>query len=261
MKASKFRPELATLILAGKKTVTWRLFDDKDFQTGDDLELINSETKQPFAQAIITDIKEKELKDLNDADQEGHERFSSDEAMYRKYREYYPGREVGPDTVVKIIHFKVIRVKPNAPIDLTDEKIKNARAIIWKWEGAKRSFLITQESSGSFTIPGGAKDLEDVDLLSALQRELNEELGLLPEEYSVKDLGIQKEYENLYKNPQSVRFGKDTVIHLFAVTDLKKQPVPGNEIKDVVWLTEEEALNSFNGPHMKELFELALKAI
>jgi len=106
MKTLKFRPALAKLIIEGKKTTTWRLFDDKDLQTGDSVELMDWETKKIFGHATITEANEKPLKDLNDNDWAGHERFSSDEEMYAKYREYYPGREIGPDTTVKIVHFK-----------------------------------------------------------------------------------------------------------------------------------------------------------
>ena len=109
MKTSKFRPELAILILEGKKVTTWRLFDDKDLRVGDELELINKETMKPFARAMIIEAKEKPLKDLTDADWEGHERFSSEEEMYKKYREYYPGHEIGPETTVKIIHFELVQ--------------------------------------------------------------------------------------------------------------------------------------------------------
>lgn len=108
MKTIKFRPALAQLILEGKKTTTWRLFDDKDLQAGDVVELMNWETKEVFGRAVITETDEKSIKDLNDKDWEGHERFVNDEEMYAKYREYYPGREIGPDTLVKILHFTKI---------------------------------------------------------------------------------------------------------------------------------------------------------
>ena len=108
MKTVKFRPELAQLIIEGKKTTTWRLFDDKDLQAGDVVKLMNKMTLQPFGRAVIATVEEKPLKDLNDADWEGHERFPSEKAMYAKYREYYPGHEVGPDTPVKILHFELI---------------------------------------------------------------------------------------------------------------------------------------------------------
>lgn len=109
MKTVKFRPELAQLIMDGKKTTTWRLFDDKDLQAGDEIELMNKATLQPFGRATISWVTLKRIKDLDDADWEGHERFPSEEAMYAAYREYYPGREVGSETVVKILHFEVIK--------------------------------------------------------------------------------------------------------------------------------------------------------
>lgn len=48
MKTIKFRPALAKLIIEGKKTTTWRLFDDKNLQVGDVVELVNWETKEVF---------------------------------------------------------------------------------------------------------------------------------------------------------------------------------------------------------------------
>ena len=44
MKTLKFAPPLAKMILEGNKTATWRLFDDKDLQPGDKLNLQNGET-------------------------------------------------------------------------------------------------------------------------------------------------------------------------------------------------------------------------
>ncbi len=105
MKTLKFRPALAQLITDGEKTTTWRLFDDKNLQAGDVAELVNWETKKVFSRAVVTEVVEKPIKELDDHDWEGHERFPDDEAMYAAYRSYYPGKEVGPATAVKIIHF------------------------------------------------------------------------------------------------------------------------------------------------------------
>ena len=109
MKTVKFYPDLAQLIIDGKKTTTWRLFDDKDLQAGDDIELMNKATGVVFARAVITSTVEKLLKDLDDTDWEGHEGFPSDEAMYATYCGYYPDREVGPETMVKILHFALMK--------------------------------------------------------------------------------------------------------------------------------------------------------
>ncbi len=47
------------------------------------------------------------LKDLVDSDFDGHERFESEEKMYEEYRKYY-GDKVTPESVVKIIKFKLL---------------------------------------------------------------------------------------------------------------------------------------------------------
>ena len=40
-KSIKFRDNLAKLVLAGEKDLTWRLFDDKDFKEGDEVDFKN----------------------------------------------------------------------------------------------------------------------------------------------------------------------------------------------------------------------------
>ena len=105
-KTLKFRPELAKLILDGKKDSTWRLFDDKGLLEGDEVDLIDKETGQKFTEATLTKVWEKKMSELDEADFDGHEKFTSEDEMYRTYRSYY-GDRVGPDTVVKIIRFEL----------------------------------------------------------------------------------------------------------------------------------------------------------
>lgn len=47
------------------------------------------------------------LKELQDSDFEGHEKYESTEKMYESYRTYY-GDKVVPESVVKIITFKLL---------------------------------------------------------------------------------------------------------------------------------------------------------
>jgi len=106
MKTLKFQASLVPLVLSGEKDSTWRLFDDKDLQTGDNLMLVNKDTGEQFAEAILISVREKKLGELQDTDWEGHERYESEEKMYEAYRGYY-GDRVTPDSVVKIIKFKL----------------------------------------------------------------------------------------------------------------------------------------------------------
>jgi len=107
MKSMKFRKDLSKLILDGKKQSTWRLFDDKDLAAGDIVSFIVWETKEEFAKARLTEVREKTFGELSDSDWEGHERFQSEKEMYSTYSKYY-GRDVSKDSAVKIIRFELM---------------------------------------------------------------------------------------------------------------------------------------------------------
>lgn len=106
MKILKFASNLAPLILSGEKTVTWRLFDDKELKEGDMLEFINKETSEKFARVEILFIREKRLGEIEESDYEGHEKFNTAEEMLETYRGYY-GDKVNRDVIVKIIRFEI----------------------------------------------------------------------------------------------------------------------------------------------------------
>jgi hypothetical protein len=95
------------LVLSCEKTSTWRLFDGKDLQVGDKIILINKVTGENFSEAEIVKVEEKALGNIVDEDFDGHEKFESTEAMFEAYRTYY-GDQVTPETIVKMIDFKLI---------------------------------------------------------------------------------------------------------------------------------------------------------
>jgi hypothetical protein len=105
-KTIKFRDNLAKLVLVGEKDLTWRLFDDKNLSMGDEVDLFNWNTHEKFGEAVITKVWEKKMGELQHSDFDGHEKFKNDEEMYKTYRTYY-GDRVNPDTIVKIIRFKL----------------------------------------------------------------------------------------------------------------------------------------------------------
>jgi 8-oxo-dGTP pyrophosphatase MutT (NUDIX family) len=152
-----------------------------------------------------------------------------------------------------------------AHLDLAGGKMKNVRGIIWRDAESERRFLITQELSGKFTVPGGCKDAEDADLEAALRRELNEEVGLKPEDYTMSRVEESREYEDLYHHhPESERYGKNTIIYPFLVhlNALVPLTLQASEIKDAVWLDADAARRALAyAPHMKETFEIGLRAL
>ena len=92
MKTLKFKDFKAKWIIEGSKTATMRLFDDKDLRAGDDLELVNSDSGSTFAKAIITEIINKELADVDDIDLDGHEKWNNKEEMLESLQKYYGDR-------------------------------------------------------------------------------------------------------------------------------------------------------------------------
>ncbi|HSW99249.1 MAG TPA: reverse transcriptase-like protein [Candidatus Saccharimonadales bacterium] len=112
MKTLKFRHRFADAIRKGIKTTTWRVDDTKDISVNDDLELIDqvdpadARSWRVIGTARVEAVVEKRLGDVNETDLQGHESFASREEMLSRYTRI-AGRQVGLDTPIKIIHFKL----------------------------------------------------------------------------------------------------------------------------------------------------------
>jgi hypothetical protein len=104
MKKLKFKHDFVKEILEGRKTTTWRLFDDKNLRVNDELNLVDAENGDMFGMAKITTVKEKKIKDLTNEELKNHE-YESRDKMIESHKKYY-GDKVDLDTVVKIITFK-----------------------------------------------------------------------------------------------------------------------------------------------------------
>jgi ribonuclease HI len=120
MKTLKFDHELAKLILAGEKTSTWRLYDDKDLSVDDEIKFIdkidpkNSASWKMIGEGQVTEVVEKKLGSVTEDDMKGHEAFSSKEEMLNTYKDYY-GERVTFDTPVKIVFFKFTPISGEVP--------------------------------------------------------------------------------------------------------------------------------------------------
>lgn len=106
-KKLRFSQDLVPLVLSKEKVSTWRLWDDKNLSEGDLVDFIEYGTDRHFATAKLTKVIEKPLGKLSEEDKEGHEKFNTDQEMYETYKRYY-GKEVTPETQVKIIWFELL---------------------------------------------------------------------------------------------------------------------------------------------------------
>lgn len=93
--------------MEGIKTSTMRVFDDKDLKEGDELELKDSDSGEVFSRAVITEVISKRLKDVDDVDLEGHEKWDNKEEMLLSLKKYY-GDKVNWDTMIKVVKFKLL---------------------------------------------------------------------------------------------------------------------------------------------------------
>lgn len=107
METFLFSEPLPDLILAGKKTVTWRVGDERLVRAGDLISLCRTSGEE-FARARVRWIKETTFRRLTPEDTEGHEAFSSPGEMYRTYSRYYR-RRIGPETWVRVMKFRMVR--------------------------------------------------------------------------------------------------------------------------------------------------------
>lgn len=111
MKTLKFDHDEAQEVLSGKKTATWRLYDDKDLSVNDRVKVIDKvdskdeKTWRVIGEAHVNEIVEKKLGDVTDKDMAGHEIFRSKEEMLATYRQRY-GDRVSLDDPVKMIYFQ-----------------------------------------------------------------------------------------------------------------------------------------------------------
>lgn len=120
MKTLKFDHEAAQEVLNGKKTATWRLFDDKDLSVDDHVRIIDkanpddTEAWQVIGDATVNEVVEKKLGDVTDKDMAGHEVYGSKDEMLQVYRQRY-GERVSLDDPVKIVYFKFTPATEGAP--------------------------------------------------------------------------------------------------------------------------------------------------
>lgn len=108
MKTLKFKSHLVEQILDGSKTVTWRLFDDKDLKKGDIFRVINSDTGEDAGKALIEEVKVKPLGQVNGTDFNGHEKYKNQADMFEHYKKYY-GDKMDLGTMVKMVKFKLLK--------------------------------------------------------------------------------------------------------------------------------------------------------
>lgn len=143
-------------------------------------------------------------------------------------------------------------------LDTAGGVIQTTKAVLHNGEG--KLFLLVQEPDGTWGLPGGAKDVEDIDISAALRRELQEELSLEADEYSISDPKITTEF--LYGQQGSERFGMKGFNNFFIVEvnnidGIKKE----EKLLAIKWFDAEEASQKLEHEAMRQGFDAAVKLL
>ncbi len=143
-------------------------------------------------------------------------------------------------------------------LDTTGGVIQTTKAVLH--DGSSGMFLLVKEPDGTWGLPGGAKEVEDADILEALRRELFEELSLAPDEYAVFDPKISDEF--LYGQQGSERFGMKGfnnffIVEVKSINGIRKE----KKLLDIAWFEAEEALQKLEHASMRRGFDRAIKIL
>jgi 8-oxo-dGTP pyrophosphatase MutT (NUDIX family) len=143
--------------------------------------------------------------------------------------------------------------KGSSTIDITNNTITTAGAVIFRDMNNEKQFLLVQENDGQYGLAGGAKDIEDKDIVATLQRELEEELSLSPIDYKFEKTDTSIEF--VYGHRSSTRFGKKGVTVYFLVEVFNPEKIKASsELKDTLWASGGEAIEKLAFEEVKNGF-------
>ena len=130
-------------------------------------------------------------------------------------------------------------------------------AIVYLDENPK-IFAVSQNKRG-YSLPGGSIENEE-SLETAICREIEEELGLLPENIQLTKTDLEETF--VYDSKKIGRENKQTVRKIFLAKSNKKELKPNDkEVLKSDWYNFDEAISILTWPNAKETLKEASKLI
>ena len=117
--------------------------------------------------------------------------------------------------------------------------------------------LIKNTKSGNISFPGG-KTEDGEEVINSAIREVNEEVGLLPKDFSIRPSGIV--YRFIFNNNKPDRTGMTAKYAVF-VGDVseKASPFPTSDAKEIFWLSYGEVLKKLSFNDLVRVFKKAAR--
>lgn len=120
--------------------------------------------------------------------------------------------------------------------------------------------VIKNAKTGNITFIGGAKEEDDRSLEQCAQREIEEELGLKPNEYELNPTGAKHEFVFGPNKPERAGH-KGSYVIFSADASALGEIRSTDELMEVRWLSEKEASESLSFTDLKKAFQDAVKSI
>jgi 8-oxo-dGTP pyrophosphatase MutT (NUDIX family) len=118
--------------------------------------------------------------------------------------------------------------------------------------------LIKNKATGNVTFPGGGRDEGENDPLQTLHREVKEETGLRPSDYTAISTGIVHEF--VYNSKKKERTGQKAVQPVYLVRTQSRKIAPVDPDSSVYsWLDPDGVLKALTFPDSKEIFRRVLE--
>ncbi len=140
------------------------------------------------------------------------------------------------------------------------EDFNGVIGIVFRKEDTNKFALISNNKSGNVTFPAGGKEEGENTSIDTLKRELEEETGLINNEYKIIDTHYVHEF--VYNSKKEGRAGNKAIQPVYFVEtekeDLKsKDP----EVSFKGWFTKEEVLELLTFNDSKDVFRMVLPLI
>ena len=134
--------------------------------------------------------------------------------------------------------------------------IKGAIIIFYKILGEEAKFLIVEnKQTGNWTFVGGACENDETEMQTA-QREIKEEIGLIPEQYNLVETDLHHDF--VFNERKKDRAGEQGSYQVFLadLTDyFGEVKAEKKVISKVEWLIEEQIQKKLTFPEHKEIFQ------
>jgi 8-oxo-dGTP pyrophosphatase MutT (NUDIX family) len=138
-----------------------------------------------------------------------------------------------------------------------DEDYNGVIGIVYRKDNPLRFALIYNKNTGNVGFPAGGREREENSNIETLRREIHEETGLAPDEYTPVKTSIVHEFKYNFKKKERKGQMAKQLVYLIETIKLNLSPLDGN-VKFLGWFTKEEVLSKLTFEDSKKMFEKAL---